>query len=63
MIHKMAKEARSSLRAFGSSAAAGCRWVTTDTGPNQPDVDTTSYRNMERAGFVPAYDRPCWIRV
>jgi len=45
------------------SAAAGCRWVTTDTGPNQPDVDTTSYRNMERAGFVPAYDRPCWIRV
>lgn len=45
------------------AAAAGCRWVTTDTGPNLPDVDTTSYRNMERAGFVPAYDRPCWIRV
>jgi len=35
----------------------------TDTGLNQPDVDTTTYRDMERAVFVSACDPPCRIRV
>lgn len=45
------------------AAAAGCRWLSCDTGPNWPDVDTTAWRNLSRAGFVAAYERPCWIRV
>ncbi len=45
------------------AAAAGCRWVSADTGPNWPDVDTTAWRNLERAGFVAAYERRCWIRA
>lgn len=45
------------------AAAAGCRWLSTDTGPNRPDVDTAAWRNLSRAGFVAAYERQCWIRV
>jgi GNAT superfamily N-acetyltransferase len=45
------------------AAAAGCRWLSSDTGPNWPDVDTTAWRNLQRAGFVAAYERQCWIRA
>jgi hypothetical protein len=45
------------------AAAAGCRWVSTESGPNWPDVDTTCWRNMDRAGFTVAYERPCYIKV
>jgi GNAT superfamily N-acetyltransferase len=45
------------------AAAAGCRWVSSDSGPNWPDIDTTSWRNMQRAGCVVAYERACWIHV
>jgi len=45
------------------AAAAGCRWLSTDTGPNWPDVDTTAWRNLQRAGFVAAYERQCWLHV
>ena len=45
------------------AAAAGCRWLSTDTGPNHPDVDTTAWRNLQRAGFVAAYERECWIKM
>ena len=45
------------------AAAAGCRWVSTDTGPNWPDVDATSWRAMDRAAFTPAYERPCFLRA
>ncbi len=45
------------------AAAAGCRWVSSDTGPNRPDADTTAWRNLQHAGFVAAYERRCWIRV
>lgn len=42
--------------------AAGCRLLTTETGPNRPGVDATSWRNAQRAGFRVAYERPSWIR-
>jgi hypothetical protein len=45
------------------AAAAGCRWLSSDTGPNRADVDTTAWRNLQRAGFVAAYERQCWMRV
>ena len=45
------------------AAAAGCRWVSTESGPNWPDVDTTCWRNIDRAGFTVAYERPCYIKV
>jgi hypothetical protein len=45
------------------AAAAGCRWLSSDTGPNLPDVDTAAWRNLQRAGFVAAYERQCWIRT
>jgi GNAT superfamily N-acetyltransferase len=45
------------------AAAAGCQWVSTESGPNWPDVDTTAWRAMDRAGFTVAYERPCHIRV
>lgn len=42
--------------------AAGCRLATTETGPNDPDLNPVSWRNVQRAGFTVAYDRPSWIR-
>jgi GNAT superfamily N-acetyltransferase len=45
------------------AAAAGCRWVSADTGPNWPDVDTTSWRILERSGFEVAYERACHIKL
>lgn len=45
------------------AAATGCRWLSGDTGPNWPDVDTRGWHNLTAAGFVAAYERPCWIRA
>ena len=45
------------------AAAAGCRWLSADTGPNTPDADNAAWRNLQRAGFVAAYERQCWMRV
>lgn len=42
--------------------AAGCRLLTTETGPNDPDLNPVSWRNVQRAGFTVAYERPSWIR-
>ncbi|MCC6350511.1 MAG: GNAT family N-acetyltransferase [Candidatus Eisenbacteria bacterium] len=42
--------------------AAGCRLATTETGPNDPDLNPVSWRNVQRAGFRVAYDRPSWVR-
>lgn len=40
----------------------GCEAVVTETGVAGPDGPGPSYRNMLRAGFVPAYARPNWVR-
>lgn len=41
--------------------AAGAQALVVETGPNWPELDTVSYRNVERAGFRVAYERPSWI--
>ena len=41
--------------------AAGAKALTVETGPNWPELDPVSYRNVERAGFQVAYERPSWI--
>ncbi len=58
------KGAQSALLAARITAAAeaGARWVTTETGPNWPELDPVSWRNVERAGFGVLYERPSWIR-
>lgn len=47
---------------IADARAAGCRLLTTETGPNDPDLNPVSWRNVQRAGFAVAYDRPSWIR-
>jgi GNAT superfamily N-acetyltransferase len=49
--------------AVRDAAAAGCRWVSADSGPDWPDADTAAVRGLRRAGFAVAYERPCWIRA
>jgi len=41
---------------------AGCRLAITETGTETPEMPNASYRNMVRAGFSLAYDRPNWVR-
>jgi GNAT superfamily N-acetyltransferase len=41
--------------------AAGAKALVVETGPNWPELDPVSYRNVERAGFQVAYERPSWI--
>ncbi|MFB6720733.1 GNAT family N-acetyltransferase [Kribbella sp. NPDC056345] len=40
--------------------AAGCRWVTSETGKPGPGEHNSSLANMERVGFKVAYDRPIY---
>lgn len=47
---------------IAAAAEAGARWLTTETGPNWPELDPVSWRNVERAGFGVLYERPSWIR-
>lgn len=44
-----------------AAAAAGCRWLLSETG--KPDEGTTnvSLNNMIRSGFTPLYDRQSWV--
>jgi hypothetical protein len=42
------------------AAEAGCRTVTTETGVRQEGRPAYSYRNILRAGFEEAYERPNW---
>ncbi|MFN8589134.1 MAG: hypothetical protein U0704_15185 [Candidatus Eisenbacteria bacterium] len=46
---------------IAAAAAAGAQWLTTETGPNWPELDPVSWRNVERAGFGVLYERPSWI--
>ena len=44
------------------AAAAGATLLTTETAPDWPDLPRESLRNVARAGFRVAYERPSWIR-
>lgn len=45
-------------RRIREAVAAGCRWLVTETGEEQPGQVNHSYRNMLRFGFQLAYARP-----
>ncbi|MEH1168510.1 GNAT family N-acetyltransferase [Micromonospora sp. CPCC 205539] len=55
--------AQSALLAARAAAAvaAGCRWVTAETGRPEPGSSNTSLNNMLRAGLTPLYDRRNWL--
>lgn len=44
------------------AGAAGATLLTTETAPDWPDLPRESLRNVARAGFRIAYERPSWIR-
>lgn len=45
-------------RRIVDGTALGCRWFVTETGQDRPDRPNPSFRNMVRAGFTVAYQRP-----
>ena len=45
-------------RRLMDGAAEGCRWFVTETGEELPERPNSSFRNMVRAGFRVAYQRP-----
>lgn len=48
-------------RRLQDGAALGCRWFATETGQDRPDKPNPSFHNMQRAGFVVAYQRPNYM--
>lgn len=44
------------------AGVAGASLLTTETAPDWPDLPRESFRNVARAGFRVAYERPSWIR-
>lgn len=48
-------------RRFRDAAAAGCRWMITETAEETPGRPVASFRNMLRHGFEVAYRRPNYI--
>jgi hypothetical protein len=42
-------------------AALGCKWFVTETGEETPQRPNASFRNMMRAGFQIAYQRPNFL--
>lgn len=49
-------------RRFRDAAAAGCRWILTETAEETPQRPVASFRNMRRQGFEVAYLRPNYLR-
>lgn len=47
---------------INAALEAGAVWLTTETAPNWPELDPVSFRNVQRAGFAPLYERASWIR-
>ena len=43
---------------IAAGLAEGCRGFVTETGRPLPGEDAPSFRNIERAGFRPVYERP-----
>jgi GNAT superfamily N-acetyltransferase len=48
-------------RRLQDGAALGCRWFATETGQDRPDKPNPSFHNMQRAGFIVAYQRPNYL--
>ena len=48
-------------RRIRDAAAAGCRWVVTETGEDSAEDPNPSYHNMVRTGFRLAYLRPNYM--
>ena len=44
-----------------SAITVGATTLTIETAPNWEDLNPVSWRNVERAGFAVAYERPSWI--
>ncbi|MEU7676636.1 hypothetical protein AB0C42_17710 [Micromonospora taraxaci] len=44
-----------------AAAAAGCRWVTAETGRPAPGSSNPSLDNMRRLGMSPLYERRNWV--
>ncbi|MGQ5262647.1 GNAT family N-acetyltransferase [Micromonospora sp. ZYX-F-536] len=55
--------AQSALLAARAAAAtaAGCRWVTAETGRPQPGTSNPSLNNLLRLGLTPLYERQNWV--
>ncbi len=48
-------------RRINDAAAAGCRWVSTETGSETEDEPNPSLHNMRRAGLTELYERTNWV--
>ncbi|NEA30801.1 GNAT family N-acetyltransferase [Streptomyces sp. SID13031] len=48
-------------RRVQDALAAGCKWVSTETGKPAEGEQNPSLDNMQRAGFKPLYDRQSWV--
>ena len=44
-----------------AAAAAGCRWVTAETGRADPGSVNPSLNNLLRLGLTPLYERRNWV--
>ncbi len=44
-----------------AARAAGAKVMVVETAPNWSDLNPVSWRNVQRAGFEVAYERPSWI--
>ena len=47
-------------RRVADAAAAGCEWITAETGTETPEEPNPSLHNMRRIGLVELYDRRNW---
>jgi len=47
-------------RRIADAAAAGCEWITAETGTETPEEPNPSLHNMRRIGLVELYDRRNW---
>lgn len=50
-------------RQFEEAAAAGCRWITTDTAQSTRERPDPVYLNLKRFGFFDIYARPLFVRA
>ena len=48
-------------RRIADAAAAGCEWITAETGAETPEDPNPSLHNMRRIGLVELYERRNWL--
>lgn len=49
-------------RQLDDTAAAGCRWVSTETARSTPERPDAAYYNLRKFGFQDAYLRPTYVK-